>query len=107
MKVDCMEFFQKYNKYQWFSLVTKAHPEELTTMTSPWSFAVWEIDLIGQLLKGRGSVQYAVVAINYFIKWVEAEALVSITPAKIKEFVYKNIVCRYRVPYTIVSDNGK
>ena len=37
---------------------------------------------------GRGSVQYVVVAINYFTKWVEAEALVSITPAKIKEFVY-------------------
>ena len=27
-------------------------------------------------------------------------------PTKIKEFVYKNIVCRYGVPHTIVSDNG-
>ena len=27
-------------------------------------------------------------------------------PTKIKEFVYKNIVCRYGVPFTIVSDNG-
>ena len=26
--------------------------------------------------------------------------------AKIREFVYKNIVCRYRVPHTIVSDNN-
>ena len=25
---------------------------------------------------------------------------------KIKEFVYKNIVCRYGVPHTIISDNG-
>ena len=32
--------------------------------------------------------------------------LAFITPAKIKEFVYKNIIYRYRVPHTIVSDNG-
>ena len=46
------------------------------------------------------------MVVNYFIKWVEAETLVSITPTKIKEFIYKNIVCRYRVPHTIISDNG-
>ena len=27
-------------------------------------------------------------------------------PVKIKEFIYKNIVCRYGVPHTIVSNNG-
>ena len=47
-----------------------------------------------------------VVAIDYFTKWVEAEALASITPTKIKEFIYKNIVCRYGVPHTIISNNG-
>ena len=71
-------------------------------MTDPWPFAFWGID---QLPKGRGSIQYVVVAIDYFTKWVEAEALASITPAKIREFIYKNIICRYGVPYTIVSDN--
>ena len=44
---------------------------------------------------------------DYFTKWVEAEALASITPTKIKEFVYKKIICRYGVPHTIVSDNDK
>ena len=33
------------------------------------------------------------------------EILASITPTKNKEFVYKNIVCRYGVSHTIVSDN--
>ena len=46
------------------------------------------------------------MAVDYFTKWVEAEALASITPAKIKEFVYNNIVCRYGVLLTIVSNNG-
>ena len=51
-------------------------------------------------------MQYSVVAIDYFTKWVEVEALASITPTKIKEFIYKNIICRYGVSHTIVLDNG-
>ena len=34
-----------------------------------------------------------VVAIEYFIKWVKAEALASITHTKIREFIYRNIIC--------------
>ena len=85
--------------------ISKAQSEELTSMTSPWPFAVWGIDLIGWLPKRKGSVQY-VVAVDYFTKWVEAEVLVSITPTKIKKFVYKNIVYRYGVLHTIIFDNG-
>ena len=55
-----------------------------------WLFTIWGIDLIGQLPKGRDGAQYTV---DYFTKWVKAEALASITPTKIKELVYKNIVC--------------
>ena len=84
-----MEYTKKYDKCQRFSLVSKAHLEELISMTT-WSFAVWGIDLIDQLPKGRGNILYAVIDVDYFIKWVEAEALASITPAKIREFVYKS-----------------
>ena len=84
-----MEFARKYDKCQRFAPVSKAHLEKLTTMTSPWPFVVWGIDLIGQLPKGRGEVQYVVVAVDYFSKWVKAEALASITSMKIKQFVYR------------------
>ena len=107
IKADCMEFPRKYDKCKRFAPISKAHPNGLTIMTSPWSFAVWGIDLIGQLPKGRWSVQYVMVAVDYFTKWVEAEALSSNTPAKIKEFIYKNIVWRYGVPHTVVSDNDR
>ena len=50
-------------------------------------------------------MQYAVVVVNYFTKWVEAKAFMSITPVKIKEFIYKNIVCRYGVLHTTISNN--
>ena len=104
MKADCMEFARKCDKCLRFASISKAHPEKLTIMTSPCPFAVWQINLIGQLPKARGSIQYAVIVIDYFTKWVEDKALTSITPAKIKEFVYKNIISRYGVPHTMVSD---
>ena len=92
MKSNCKEFARKCDKFQHFSPVSKAHLEELTTMINPWPFIGWGIDLIGQLSKGRGEAQYVVVVVDYFTKWVEAEALTSITPMNIKNFVYKTSV---------------
>ncbi|CAL9019665.1 unnamed protein product, partial [Prunus brigantina] len=45
--------------------------------------------------QGKGQVKFAVVAIDYFTKWTEAEALTTITAAKIEYFVWKNILCRF------------
>ena len=87
MKSNCMQFPRKCDKCQHFAPVSKSYPSEFITMTSPWSFTLWEIDLISQLPKGRGEAQYTVVAMNYFTKWVEEKTLASITSMKIKEFV--------------------
>ena len=106
MKADYMEYARKCDKCQQFLPMSKAHPEELTSMASLWPFPVRGIDLIGRLPKGRSSIQRAVVAVNYFTKWVEEEALASITPTRISEFIYKSIIYWYGVPHTIVSDSG-
>ncbi|XP_074327341.1 uncharacterized protein LOC141665260 [Apium graveolens] len=58
-------------------------------------------------VKGKGGVKYAVVAVDYFFKWAEAEPLATIIAAKLKEFVFRAIVCRYGVPYKFISENGK
>ena len=74
-------------------------------MQSPWPFAIWGIDLIGSLPTGKGGVKYAMVAVDYFTKWVEAEPLASITTKKVLDFVVKNIICKFGLPAKIVSDN--
>ena len=43
---------------------------------------------------------------DYFTKWVEAEALANIRDVDVKIFVWKNIVTKFRVPESLVSDNG-
>ncbi|KAL5583004.1 hypothetical protein UlMin_015446 [Ulmus minor] len=80
--------------------------EELNSVLSPWPFAKWGIDLIGPLLLGKYRMKFAVVAIDYYTKWVEAEPLSEITEARTTSFVWKNIVCRFGIPYSLVSDNG-
>ena len=78
----------------------------MTTITSPWPFAQWGIDIVGPLPLGKRQVKFLLVAIDYFTKWVEVEALATITEAKIRNFVWKNIICKFGIPMTIISDNG-
>ena len=54
-----------------------------------------------------GQVKYAVVAVDYFTKWAEAEPLATITEKKVTDFVWRSIICRFGVPHTIITDNGK
>ena len=46
------------------------------------------------------------VAVDYFTKWAEAEALANIRDTDVKKLVWKNIVTRFRVPNSLVSNNG-
>ncbi|CAL8088032.1 unnamed protein product [Prunus armeniaca] len=55
--------------------------------------------------EGKGQVKYTVVVVDYFTKWAEAEALAIITAARIETFIWHNIVCRFGIPHTIVTDN--
>ncbi|XP_022889077.1 uncharacterized protein LOC111404514 [Olea europaea var. sylvestris] len=81
--------------------------KSLSVVISPWPFAEWGIDFIGPLPKGRGSVIFAIAAINYFTKWVEAEPLAKITEANTTKFIWKNIICRFSILHSLVSDNGR
>ena len=42
---------------------------------------------MGPLPREKGGVQFAVVAIDYFTKWVEVEALVNIIAKSIERFL--------------------
>ncbi|XP_024033525.1 uncharacterized protein LOC112095658 [Citrus clementina] len=76
---------------QSFANFSNQPPEKLTSMASPWPFAQWGIDLIGPLPKGRGAATHAIVAIDYFTKWIEVEALSRITEKKTTDFVWRNL----------------
>ena len=52
-------------------------------------------------------LKFLIVGIDYFTKWVEAEALATITLKNVRNFVWRNIIYRYGIPRFLVLDNGK
>ena len=83
MQVDAVELVKKCDKCQQFENVQRLPVEKLTSIASLWPFAQWGIDIISPLPLGKGQVKFLLVVIDYFIKWVETEALAIITEAKI------------------------
>ena len=45
------------------------------------------------------------MAVDYFTKWAEVEALANIQDVDVKKFVWRNIVTRFRVSESLVSTN--
>ncbi|KAI5317816.1 hypothetical protein L3X38_037523 [Prunus dulcis] len=107
LHTDAQAFTQKCDKCQRFANIPQLPAEPLTAMVSPWPFAQWGLDLIGPMPEGKGQVKYAVVAVDYFTRWAEAEALATIIAARIETFVWQSIVCRFGIPNSIVTDNGR
>jgi len=56
---------------------------------------------------GKGGRKFLVVAVDYFTKWAEAEALAAITTTNITSFLWKSVVCRFEIPPAFFTDNGK
>ncbi|GLT99841.1 hypothetical protein SLE2022_172540 [Rubroshorea leprosula] len=67
--------------------------EMLSSLTSPWPFAQWGVDLLGPFIKGKGGCTFLVVAVDYFTKWIEAKPLSTTTERKIEEFLFNSILC--------------
>lgn len=52
-------------------------------------------------------MRFVVVTIDYFTKWVEAEALAMIMANNITQFLWKVVVCKFDIPRSIILDNGR
>nr|ABA98294.1 retrotransposon protein, putative, Ty3-gypsy subclass [Oryza sativa Japonica Group] len=87
---------------------SQATPQyDLQPIAPIWPFARWGLDIIGPFPVARNGYKFAIVAVEYFSRWIEAEPLGAITSAAVQKFVWKNIVCRFGVPKEFISDNGK
>ena len=64
------------------------------------------MDIVGPLPTAPAQKKFLLVATDYFSKWVEAEAYAGIKDKDVTKFVWKNIVCRFGIPHTIIADNG-
>ncbi|RDY02587.1 Tf2-9, partial [Mucuna pruriens] len=65
-------------------------------------FQKWGVDILGPF----PIIKYLIVAVDYFPKWVEAEPVTTISTERIKHFHWKRMICHFRLPVMIISDNG-
>ena len=76
-------------------------------MTAPWLFAQWGLDIMGSFPITMQQLKFLIVGIDYFIKWVEAEALATIMEKNVWSFIWRFIICRFGILRVLVLDNGK
>ena len=62
---------------------------------------------MGSFPKEVRQLKFLIMDIDYFTKWVEAEALATIMEKNMRSFVWKSIICRFGIPRVLVSDNRK
>ena len=106
MQKEAHEYVKKCNQCQRFAPNIHQPGRTLNPLSSPWPFAQWGLDILGPFPKAVGNKRFLVVSTDYFTKWVEAEPLANIRDVDTKKFIWKNIVTRFGVPRTLISDNG-
>jgi transposase InsO family protein len=77
----------------------------MQTIPITWPFAMWGLDLVGPLQKAPGGYTHLLVAIDKFSKWIEVRPINNIRSEQAVAF-FTNIIHRFRVPNSIITDNG-
>nr|KYP33867.1 Gypsy retrotransposon integrase-like protein 1 [Cajanus cajan] len=106
LAVDCTKFVQQCKPCQQHGPLTHNPPEELHSITTPWPFSVWGLDILGPFPPVKGQVKFLIVAVDRFTKWIEAEAVATIMANNVQKFFWKNVVTRFGIPYALITDNG-
>ncbi|CAJ2642757.1 uncharacterized protein LOC123899916 [Trifolium pratense] len=103
---DASDYVKSCDTCQRHADLHHAPGEPLTSVTSPWPFYMWGVDILGPFPASEGQAKFLLVAVDYFTKWIEAEPVPTIGSERVKKFYWKNIICRFGLPKYIVSDNG-
>lgn len=107
MENDCLQKVKTCDTCQRHSNLIHVPPTELHTTQITWPFQRWGLDIIGPITpKSSAGHSFIITATEYFTKWVEAIPLRKTTSEQVCRFILDNIVARFGIPMTIVTDNG-
>ena len=88
MQWDAAEYARKCEQCQRHAPMTYQPAGSLNPISSPWPFAQWGLDIVGPFPRATGNQRFVLVVVDYFTN----------------KFVWRNIVIRFRVPESLVSD---
>jgi len=102
-----MTLVRTCDKCQKFAPIQRVLSTPMTPIISALPFAIWGVDILGPFSKATGQHKYLFMTVDYFTKWVEAEAVAFITTAEARRFIWWNIITHFGIPRAIIFDNGK
>ncbi|XP_030970090.1 uncharacterized protein LOC115990394 [Quercus lobata] len=106
MQKDAAEYVRRCEQCQKYTPLIHQPAGRPNPVSNPWPFAQWGLDILGPFPRATGNRHFILVAVDYFTKWAKAEALANIRDIDMKKFVWKNIVTRFGVPNSLITDNG-
>ena len=106
MEADCAAHVQRCHQCQVHGDMKHMPPIPLHSMTSPWPFSTWGINIIGKIHPTTSNGhEFILVAIDYFTKWIEAASHKVLNSKKVAQFIQTNTIYRYGVLNEIISNN--
>ena len=105
MQKDTNEYARKCEQCQKHAPMIHQSAKNLNPINSPWPFAQWGLDIVGPFPRAIGNRRFVLVAVDFFTKWVEAKALANIRDLDVKKFIWRNIMTRFRVSESLMSNN--
>ncbi|RDX86771.1 hypothetical protein CR513_31860, partial [Mucuna pruriens] len=104
MEIDYCDHVKKCHKCQIYTDNVHVPLAPLNTLTTPWPFTIWGIDVIDPSeLKASNGHRFVLLAIDYFTKWVEAASYASTTKNVVVNFIKKYLIYQYNIPSHIMG----
>ena len=78
---------------------TPATPRIPTLPDSSMTLHEMGMDIVGKLPPAPGKRVFLLMVTDYFTKWIEAGAFQQVKEPEVIDFIWKNVVCRFGLPY--------
>ncbi|GJR61463.1 reverse transcriptase domain-containing protein [Tanacetum coccineum] len=79
MHADARKLIRECQDCQVYRPVPRNPQQKLIPIMFPWPFYKWGIDIAGPFSERPVKVKFLIVAIDYFMKWIEAKPVTTIT----------------------------
>nr|KYP31646.1 Retrovirus-related Pol polyprotein from transposon 17.6 [Cajanus cajan] len=106
MNTDCETFVKKCQPCQKHGNLIHQSAKQLHCIPPAWPLATWGADILGPFPVAKGQCKFLIVVVDLFIKWIEAEPLACISAHRVQKFLWRNIITRFGIPHSLVTDNG-
>jgi hypothetical protein len=105
MVVDAEKIVCTCEGCQYYARQTHLLAQALQTIPITWPFVVWGLDLVGPLKRVPRGYMHLLVTVDKFTKWIKARPISKIKSEQAMQF-FLDIIHRFRVPNSIIIDNG-